>query len=164
MDYEEKAKVDKSPEVDRMGVYRMLEKGGWWDGKYAVVVSADHRKHDRFASIIMLTSAENENGGGDSVGCVLPIGNYWCHCGMVTYIRRDRLGEKVCSMGKKTRTKIARMIGIEMGAIHAERDSVWEKSYEDTEKDWKEEAEHWKSLYNNLVGALNTINHAGAAV
>ena len=164
MTYEDKARVDESPEVDRMGVYRFLEKGGIWDGKYAVVVSADHRKHDRFASMVMLTDAENEHGGGDSIGCVLPIGNYWCHCGMVTYIRRDRLGEKICSIGAKTRKKITRMIGIEMGVVKAERDTVWENSYEDTEHDWKAEAEHWKSLYNNLVGALNTINHAGGAV
>lgn len=161
MTIETKAKIDASPEVDRMGVYRMLEKGGWWDGKYAVVVSADHRKHDRIASIIMLTNSQTEHGGGDSIGCKLPIGDFWCHCGMVTYIRRDRLGEKVCSMGKKTRKKIARMIGIEMGCINDTRNSVW---VDENEKDWQAEAEHWQSLYNNLVGALNTVNHAGGAV
>lgn len=159
MTLEDKARVDASPEVDRMGVYRFMEKGGIWDGKYVVVVSADHRKHDRFASIIMLTNG-NEMGGNDSVGVVLPIGTFWAHCGMVTYARRDRLGEKVCSVGAKTRKKIARMIGIEMGAIHADRDSVWDKDYEDTEKDWKAEAEHWKSLYEGLVGAIGTLTHA----
>lgn len=151
MTIEEKAKIDESPEVDRMGVYEFLDVNGIPDGKVAVVVSADHRKHDRFASIIMLTPYELERGGGDAIGVPLPIGDYIIHCGMVTYVRRDRLGKKLCKIGANTRKKITKMIGVELGVIHDGRESVWQIK---DEPDWKAEAIRWKGLYENLVAAI----------
>lgn len=143
MTLEEKRMVDLTPTVDRMGVYEFLEKDGSCK-KYCVIVSADHRKHDRFTSVVMLTDADSECGYADAIGVKLPIGDYYAHCGMVTYVRRDRLGRKVGKVGDKTRTKITKMIGVEMGVLNNPRDSVWE---EDNKPDFEK-------LYNDLLATI----------
>lgn len=159
MTYLEKEMIDRMDVVDRMGVYEFLEKDGSVQ-KYCIVVGADHRKHDRFISIVMLTDAEKERGYADAIGIPLPIGDYWCHCGMVTYARRDRLGNKIAKVGNATRKKITKMIGIEMGVINDKRESVWMSEEESDESMkaqlsfWQGQAKHWKELYNELLAAF----------
>lgn len=168
MTVEEKIIVDQCDPVNRMGVYEFLEKDGTMKN-LCIVVGADHRKHDRFVSIVMLKDAEEQNGHPDSVGIRLPIGDYWVNCGMVTYCRRDRLGKKLCKVGDGTRKRISKMIGIELGVINAERETVWQikdVSEEERQKEigrLKGEVEHWKSLYNGLLGVIRMNNTAKVA-
>lgn len=92
---EEKQRIYNAPRVLRGEVHRYSNASGW--SAYCVVVSANHRAKDKYVSIISLTSAEGDiHFQGDEVMLSLPDGGYWCHCGMITYMRRDRIGEFVC--------------------------------------------------------------------
>ena len=135
MSMETKRIVDLAPAVDRMGVYEFLEKDMVTVKKYCVVVSGDHRKRDRYVSIIVLSDCEGDTGyHGDEIGIRLPIGDFWVHCGILTYVRRDRLGMKVGKVGQKTRKKINKMISMEMGLQQKDRDIV----FAENEPDWKD--------------------------
>lgn len=140
MTSEEKIRLDAMEPVDRMGIYEFIERDGSCK-YYCVVVGAEHRKTERFISIIILKDTEEDTGYADSIGIRLPIGDFWVHCGMVTYARRDRLGRKVAKVGEKTRKKITRMIGIELGVISEPRSKVFES---DTKPDYE-------SLYYSLM-------------
>jgi len=101
--------------AERKGVYQFLESDGSWAGKYCLVVSAGDRKKDRMVSILML-SPDLQKFGRDCVDIpVSTTDTLVARCGLVTYCRRDRLGEKVYTLSKHTMSRINRAIQIELG-------------------------------------------------
>lgn len=145
MDLLQKMLVDKSPEVERGGIYEFYEANGT-TSKIALVVGAQYRKADRFISIIMLKPiAEDTHFMRDSVGIATPIGDYVCHCGMVTYVRRDRLGKLIHRISKKSRGLINTMISFELGI--KDRPNNFDITGENTEPDYKK-------LYDQLCSKI----------
>lgn len=140
MTYEEKAIIDEyEVKAERRGVYKFLESDGSWGGKYCLVVSGSHRVSDRIISILIL----NEYGDGSVVGsdvvCIRieGFGLYYVRCGLVTYCKRNRLGEMVHKMSKNSMRKINEQILIELGLKNNPRFSAvddepdYEKLYKD---------------------------------
>ena len=138
--------IDDMPPVERGGIYQFLEKDGSCK-KYAIVVSADYRKSDRFISIITLTNPDEtkDNFRRDSIGITTPMGDFTIHCGMVTYLRRDRLGNMVFKVGKKTRSRINTMISFELGIT--DRPGNYDLDIDNKEPDYK-------LLYNQLLSKI----------
>ena len=148
MSYETKRRVDEAPAVERMDVYELYENDFETVKRYAVVVCGGHRTKDRYVSIITLTDADTDTGWhADEVGVRLPMGDFWVHCGMITYVRRDRLGRKIAKVGKGTAKKINRMMGMELGIINKPHDF---REDEPSEPDYKK---MYDAFLNKLVKA-----------
>lgn len=119
MTQQDKKNIDKYATLaERKGIYKFIESDGNWGGKYCLVVSAGDRMKDRIISILMLSDNLNKFGRD----CVdVPISDsetMVARCGLVTYCRRDRLGEKVYTLSKHTMRRINRAIEIELGLVN----------------------------------------------
>lgn len=114
MTSEERNTICKSPMVFRGEVHKYHNMSGW--NGYCVIVSGNHRAKDVYVSVISLKEADKDfRYQGDEVSLELPGGTYWCHCGMITYMRRDRIDEFVVKLSKKQMRDIDLAIMQEMG-------------------------------------------------
>lgn len=121
MTYEQKAMIDKAPAVERGGIYEFIEADGT-STKMALVVAGAHRVRDRFVSILMLKPFVEDGVYGlhnDEVLITTPDDRYVAHCGMVTYVRRDRLGRQIHKVSKAVRHKVNEQLKIELGMVGA---------------------------------------------
>ena len=116
MDTELKQKLKNAPVVNRREIYEYTNATGTYSG-LCVIVSASHRERDKYVSAIALSPCDRDEGlHNDEVGITLPDNRrFWVHCGMVTYMRRDRLGELVHKISKQTMNRIGEGIKQELG-------------------------------------------------
>lgn len=115
MTVEERKKVCKSPMVFRGEVHRYHNLSGW--SGYCVIVSGNHRAKDAYVSVVSLTDAEKDTVFcGDEIVIEFPSGKeYFCHCGMITYVRRDRIDDLILKIDRETMRKVDLAIMQEMG-------------------------------------------------
>lgn len=118
-DYD-KEMLSNSKEVTRRGIYEILDKHMNRTGRYALVIIGSHRNSDNYVSIIKLNSTSMDSGNhGDEVGIQIPDGQeFWVHCGMITYISRNRLGERLHYLSKNAMRRINKGIEEELGLIN----------------------------------------------
>ena len=84
--------------ADRGYVYEFLEPDGVCNDKYCLVVSSQKRAYDNIISILIL---QDSRAGLDVVKCNFQGKTKYVHCGLVTYLKRERLGTRVCPFPKK---------------------------------------------------------------
>jgi hypothetical protein len=137
MDAELKYRLNHAAPAERRGIYEYTNAGGTYSG-YVIIVGGNHREYDKYVSGISLSACEVDSGAhGDELGIRLPDGReFWVHCGMVTYFRRDRLGELVHKVSKQTMRRINEGIKMELGLsqkleIMPSADPDYEKMYKD---------------------------------
>lgn len=79
-------------------VHRFIDGRNDGVNKYMLVVSANHRAGDKYVSVLMLG---NKDFGSDVVDLQVADstgGNTYVHCGMITYVLREKLGECVATV------------------------------------------------------------------
>lgn len=116
MDKELRYALNNAAPAERRGIYEYTNAGGTYSG-YVLIVGGNHREYDKYVSGIMLSPCDADSGcHNDELGIRLPDGReFWVHCGMVTYFRRDRLGEQVHKVSKATMKRINEGIKMELG-------------------------------------------------
>lgn len=138
MDEKTKRHVDQSPAVERKGVYEFTNNSGNYSG-LCLVVGGRHRRRDRYISIIQLKSVDVDGAfHNDEMGLRLPDGReFWVHCGMITYLRRDLLGKMVHKVSDQTMKRVNLGIMQELGLsqkterIVCDGEPDYEKLYKD---------------------------------
>lgn len=124
--------------AERRGIYRFIENDGTYRGKLALVVSSADRASDRFVSILILK--ETSSPGLDVIGVTIPgWGDYYMHCGLITYCKRTNLGKSVYKLSKESMKRINRQMKMELGLENRSRCGVM-----DDEVDYEK-------LYNDLL-------------
>ena len=110
-----RAKLINAPKVLRGRIHKYHTESGYH--AYCVIISADHRARDKYVSIISLRNINDQKRiTGGEVVLTLPDGSeYFCNCGMITYMRRDRIDEKVCDVSREKMFEIDTAIMDEMG-------------------------------------------------
>lgn len=143
MDEKIKRQVDQSPAVERKGIYEFTNNSGNYSG-LCLVVSGKHRSRDRYISIIQLKSVDEDGAfHNDELGLRLPDGReFWVHCGMITYLRRDLLGNMVHKISDQTMKRVNLGIMQELGLS-----KKTERIVDDGEPDYER-------LYKDLVCML----------
>lgn len=140
--------------------------------KKALVVSADFRAKDRYISIIMLLDEAPDN-----EECIVPItttgGVMYADCRMVSFARKDRIGNYLRTASEKEMKKIDEKIAMCLGfehkpfEVHCQNTEIEElrnmvKSQQillpsaDTEElaKAKTEAKIYKDLYEKLLAKV----------
>lgn len=114
MDRYLKQRLCDAPAVVHGGVYTFRNASGY-EG-ICVIVAAKHRALDKYVSAISLIKSDVDFSYYDDViKIVLPDGEQWsCHCGMITYMRRDRIGEKITELSVKQMKAIKDIIAEEL--------------------------------------------------
>ena len=131
--------------AERRGIYRFIENDGTYKGKLALVVSNSDRAHDRFVSILILK--EESSPGLDVIGVTIPgWGDYFMHCGLITYCKRTNLGRPVYKMSKEGMKRINRQMKMELGLENRSRCGVM-----DEEPDYER-------LYNDLLKTIKEVS------
>lgn len=133
MDTELKQKLKNAPVVNRREIYEYTNATGTYSG-LCIIVSASHRERDKYVSAIALSPCDRDEGlHNDEVGITLPDNRkFWVHCGMVTYIRRDRIGKLVHKITKQHMRRIDKNIMYELDlSIKADDEPDYEKMYHD---------------------------------
>lgn len=116
MDKELKYRLRMANKAIRGGVYDFVNATGDYKG-ICIVVGGDHRSNDKYVSAISLSPCDADTGlHNDEMGLRLPDGReFWVHCGMITYIRRDRLGDMIYKVSDATMKRIGVGIKHELG-------------------------------------------------
>lgn len=137
MGREFKYTLNNAPAVERRGIYEYENASGTYNG-LCLVVAGNHRQWDKYVSGISLSPCDTDTGKhSDEIGLRLPDGReFWVHCGMVTYFRRDRLGEMVHKISKGTMGRINEKMKQELGLspkleIMPDDEPDYEKLYKD---------------------------------
>ena len=115
MTKEELMKVKSAPRMLRGEVHRYHTESGY--SALCVIISANHRAKDKYISIISLKDVDDQKHlMGDEVALAMPDGReYFCHCGMITYMRRDRIDELVTRLSREQMYEIDTAIMDEIG-------------------------------------------------
>lgn len=142
MDAESYNRIKESPEAEPRAVYRRTNSYG--NEQLLLCVSGQYRRLENFVSVIFLTDAETDTGyHGDEVGIMVEGRAYWIHAGMVTYVRRDQMGEKVAKLSKDAMKKVHRAMKQALGMENRPRDGAHEPPEPD-----------YKALYEGLLDAI----------
>lgn len=143
----DKLAMPDAKEVTRRSIYELLDKDMQPTGRYALVVIGSHRNKDNYVSIIKLTDPSIDNGNHrDEVGIRLPSGQeFWVHCGMITYIARNRLGDRLYHLSKQTMQRVNKCIQQELGLVNKPNTYGCEEPYEPD----------YKKLYEELLTAVS---------
>ena len=115
MTKEELMKVKSAPRMLRGEVHRYHTESGY--SALCVIISANHRAKDKYISIISLKDVDDQKYlMGDEVALMMQDGRkYWCHCGMITYLRRDRIDDLVMRLPRDKMYEIDTAIMQELG-------------------------------------------------
>ena len=98
-------------------------------GRYALVLSGEHRSRDRRVSILMLS--DNRGTFPDAVKVYVRGVPYYAHCGLVTVCHRYQLGKMVDRADAAAMARIDGKVPVELGLLPAERKD-YERLYKDT--------------------------------
>lgn len=143
MTLKQKQAIDNYPIIaERRGIYKFLESDGEWKGKYCLVVGANDRKRDRIISILLLSSDGVTNYGRDCVD--VPLSTHearFVRCGMLTYCKRNMIGEKVFQISRHTMACVMQQIKIELGLV--------DRSH--TAPEVEDEVPDYKKMYEGLL-------------
>lgn len=126
-------------------LYLFHDRNAQWTDKYVVVVSSDNRASDKMVSIIVLG---DNRAGVDVVPVNIPnVGTKYAHCGMITYIQRQKLTEEICELPEATMDKIDEQLLVQLGLqdkhLVAEC-NFYEKAYKDLLKQMMRDNEVYK--------------------
>lgn len=121
---DEKRKVTCPPAMQK-GIYEYENSSGNYHG-LCLVVSCDRRKFDKYISIISLTDGDMKYYDDAVEITTLDGKKYTARCGMLTYIRRDRLGKLLETISDCTMNDINKTIQRELGILS---DTDYEKMY-----------------------------------
>ena len=80
-----------------------------------LIVGADHRGRDKYVSMISLMEADNKDLYYDEVVFMISGKEYHAHCGMITYIRRDRVDGLISKLSREQMYDVDMSIIREMG-------------------------------------------------
>lgn len=131
--------------AERRGIYRFIENNGEYKGKLALVVSNADRSSDRFVSILILK--EESSPGLDVIGVTIPDwGDYYMHCGLVTYCKRTNLGDPVYKLSKEGMKRINRQIKMELGLENRSRNGLLEDDID------------YEKLYKDLIKTIKGVS------
>lgn len=106
-------KLKAAPMVLR-GEVRHYHNDNGYNG-VCLIVGADHRARDKYVSMISLSEASNRNLYYDEIVLVIEGREYHAHCGMITYIRRDRVDGLISKLSREQMYDVDRSIIREMG-------------------------------------------------
>ena len=131
--------------AERRGIYRFIENDGSDKGKLALVISSADRANDRLVSILILK--QKSSPGLDVIGVTIPeMGDYFMHCGLVTYCKRINLGEMVHKLSKPGMKRINRQIEMELGLSNRSRNGVMDDDV------------NYEKLYKDLLQTVKGVN------
>ena len=77
-----------------------------------LVLQNEKRAEENLVSVLMLGT---KKGGSDTVPIKLPDNTYYVHCGLITYCRRERLGEIVDYVDNALLTRIKNGVAWQLG-------------------------------------------------
>ena len=124
--------------ADRGYIYEFLEADGVCNDKYCLVVSSQKRAYDNIISILMLSDSR---AGLDVVKCNFQGKTKYVHCGLVTYLKRERLGTRVCPFPKKAMDTVDLLIANELG-LDKEKGLIYKSLYEEILRTFMKGGEH----------------------
>ena len=113
--------------ADRGYIYEFLETDGTHEGKYCVVVSSQKRAYDKLVSILMINDTR---AGYDVVKFGFQGETKYVHAGLITYVRRDRLGRRVTEFPKKAMSSVDLLMANELG-LDREKALIYKVLYDD---------------------------------
>ena len=132
MNKEERLLLDQKeyPAVHRGMIYEFKDvEGHRLYGRYAVVLSGEHRSRDARVSVLVLS---DERGRYPDAITVRVRGiSYYGYCGLVTYCRRYQLGKVIGRAEEVEMMRIDAKLPVELGIQPAERQD-FERLYYDT--------------------------------
>lgn len=124
--------------ADRGYIYEFLESDGTCNDKYCLVVSSQKRAYDNIISILMLGDSR---AGLDVVKCNFQGLTKYVHCGLVTYLKRERLGKRVCPFPKKSMDTVDLLMANELG-LDREKELIYKSLYEEILRTFMKGGEH----------------------
>ena len=124
--------------ADRGYIYEFLESDGTCNDKYCLVVSSQKRAYDNIISILMLGDSR---AGLDVVKCNFQGLTKYVHCGLVTYLKRERLGKRVCPFPKKAMDTVDLLMANELG-LDREKGLIYKSLYEEVLRTFTKGGEH----------------------
>lgn len=113
--------------ADRGYIYEFLEADGAHEGKYCVVVSSQKRAYDKLVSILMINDTR---AGYDVVKFSFQGETKYVHAGLITYVRRDRLGKRITEFPKKAMSSVDLLMANELG-LDREKALIYKVLYDD---------------------------------
>lgn len=124
--------------ADRGYIYEFLEADGVCKDKYCLVVSSQKRAYDNIISILMLSDSR---AGLDVVRCNFNGQTKYVHCGLVTYLKRERLGKRICPFPKKAMDTVDLLMANELG-LDKEKGLIYKSLYEEILRTFMKGGEH----------------------
>ena len=124
--------------ADRGYIYEFLESDGTCNDKYCLVVSSQKRAYDNIISVLMLGDSR---AGLDVVKCNFQGLTKYVHCGLVTYLKRERLGKRVCPFPKKAMDTVDLLMANELG-LDREKGLIYKSLYEEVLRTFMRGGEH----------------------
>lgn len=124
--------------ADRGYIYEFLESDGTCNDKYCLVVSSQKRAYDNIISILMLGDSR---AGLDVVKCNFQGLTKYVHCGLVTYLKRERLGKRVGPFPKKSMDTVDLLMANELG-LDREKGLIYKSLYEEVLRTFMKGGEH----------------------
>ena len=118
------------PAVHRGVIYEFSNaEGNRLYGRYALVLSGEHRANDARVSVLVLSDERGRYPGAVTVK-IRGI-SYYAHCGLVSYCRRYQLGKMIGRAEPVEMMRIDGRIPVELGLMPAERQD-YERLYHET--------------------------------